>query len=545
MHAPAAIGARLAEGTLAVVGELGFGTGLNFAVTAEVARACGARLHFISFEAHPIERGAFAAIARRRARELPIYAELAASWPPLAAGWHRRRFDDGRILLSVWYGDAAAGLADIRGRQQRPVGAWFLDGFAPDRNPAMWAPALCEALAELSAGGTTVTTFTAAGAVRRALAAAGFEMRRVDQLPHKRHSLAGQLIGTHRPAATHPSHVHVHGTGIAGASVARHLAGAGVAVTAWAGAAGLPAGSAIPAAVQHARLLAHTGPAGGLRAHAWHYAEAFTRDLPGTRAIGALQVGEPGRLARIAAAQGSAADWLQPLSAREASALAGWPVADALYFPRAAVCDLPRLCRALLDHPSIELRSGVPPPGTEPLVMANGAACRAWPGAGFLELADVAGQLDFVAGPGPRLAVVGAGLLVPLDDGRLAVGATYEYRPWDPERARAANLARLDPARRSLGQVRGVRCVSSDRIPVVGALPSAGSSVWVSTGHGSQGAVSAPFAAALLASRMTGDFEPLAREAAALLEPGRFLLRQARRGIRHAIPTTAVTPGIA
>ena len=93
--------------------------------------------------------------------------------------------------MSVFFGDGAAGFGDIVGRQRLPVDAWLLDGFAPDRNPQLWSEALWRTLAELSDEGSTIATFSAVGAVRRALADAGFTMRKVDQRPHKRHTLAG------------------------------------------------------------------------------------------------------------------------------------------------------------------------------------------------------------------------------------------------------------------------------------------------------------------------------------------------------------------
>ena len=198
------------------VGELGFGTALNFAVIAQRHLECStpdARLHFISVEKHPIHQRDFAELAVRRRRTLPIYDELSRVYPPALAGWHRRHLAGGRITLSVFFGDGAAGLADIVDRQRLPVDAWLLDGFAPDRNPDLWRDELWRTIATLSGEGTTVATFSAVGAVRRALAAAGFAMRKVDQRPHKRHSLAGTFTAAPRVAFAPPRSVAVVGAG--------------------------------------------------------------------------------------------------------------------------------------------------------------------------------------------------------------------------------------------------------------------------------------------------------------------------------------------
>ncbi|NNE07690.1 MAG: hypothetical protein HKN20_03925, partial [Gemmatimonadetes bacterium] len=83
------------------IAETGFGTGMNFAGTAHALRdAPVARLHFIGFDAHPIAPHEFRAIARERAADIPLYDELAAKYPPLLPGWHRRELANGRVTLS-------------------------------------------------------------------------------------------------------------------------------------------------------------------------------------------------------------------------------------------------------------------------------------------------------------------------------------------------------------------------------------------------------------------------------------------------------------
>ena len=220
----------VAKGLTLRIGELGFGTGLNFAVAAAAALKAGCRLHFVSFDLRPIAPAAFAEIARQRRASWPIYAELERAYPPLLAGWHRRVFAEGRITLSLHWGEAGVGLADLASRQRQPIDAWFLDGFAPSRNPALWREDLLRQLAKLSAAGTSVATFSAAGAVRRRLEACGFNMRRVDQRPHKRESLAGAFAKPGLRRQIVPRRVTVAGAGISGASIARHLAEQGIAV---------------------------------------------------------------------------------------------------------------------------------------------------------------------------------------------------------------------------------------------------------------------------------------------------------------------------
>ena len=83
---------------------------------------------------------------------------------------------------------------------------------------------------------------------------------------------------------------------------------------------------------------------------------------------------------------------------------------------------------------------------------------------------------------------------------------------------------------------KAVRCVSSDRNPVVGPLYDLAGSEnvhrLVSVGHGSMGTVTSHLAATLIGSTLTGQFDPLDANLLALISSHRFRSRQARRGYR-------------
>ena len=527
---PAAIETRARGAELFTVAELGFGTGLNFLVTAQVAKAH--RLHFVSFERHPLRRDdAKKALAEWR-RDYPLAALLLDAWPPALAGWHRRHFAGGRIQLSVWHGDAARGLQDFAHQQRCGVDAWFLDGFAPSRNPAMWRAELFRSMALSSRAGATVTTFTAAGQVRRGLEAAGFETRRVDQRPHKRHSTAAVFRGAGTAFAT-PKHVNVLGAGLAGAGAARALAEKGVQV-ALVDPAGIAAGaSRVPAAVLHGRFLAGASTEARLRAQAFAYSSERLKVLRGTRQTGVLQVAGANananaeRLRRVADAMPK--DWVRLVSTEKASRLADTPVPDvALHTPSALTVNAGECVHALLEHPRIELRQ-VPDNGV-PTVRATGVD----PGEfGYMELTGIGGQMDLFRIPHmPTLPLVGRGSLVPGANG-LWVGATYEYRRWPAGDAELANAKRLadwtnTAPGAAIASFRGIRAVTSDRLPIVGH-DATQQGVWFSLGHGSHGTVTAPFAAECIASQIVGEVAPADTEMLQLLSPDRFHERQRRR----------------
>ncbi len=559
--APADFRALLDAGRPIVVGELGFGTGLNFAVIARHCLTHGVPLHFVSFEAAPLSTGDFQQIASARQTTEPVYRELAMRYPPLLGGWHHRSLADGLLRLSLYWGPADDGIGSLD-RQQSPVDLWLLDGFAPDRNPDMWSEALFARLGRTATRGTKVTTFTAAGRVRRGLIDAGFDMRRVDQRPHKRESLAGTFRESGPVQSKPPEQVTVVGAGIAGAAVARELAGRGIHVRV-AEAADKPAtgASSIPATVMHPRLHHDGSDTAELKAIAYAHAIAATRAFPedaGLRRTGALQIPSanftPERLAAVADRYAGSGLGVELVSEQDARALAGDQSLQldgpALWFPDACTVDTPRLTRTLLDHPRIQLATGTELTDwpEEPTVLACGMAARRFPGTAFLELGTVTGQVDLLNPVGTALAnlaaaVTGRGYLARIDPATVAVGATYEYEPWPVAQATGANLTHVQrvlgedwPGTVATEQRKAERCVSSDRSPVVGALTDlqGGRDIGrlVSVGHGSMGTVTSHLAASLIGATLTGQFEPLDDRLLALLSSARFRDRQRRRGYR-------------
>lgn len=525
--APARLDERFATAAGFTIGELGFGTGLNFAVAAErfLSRS-GGRLHYIAFEHAPPSSGNMARASG--VSGLRVHRELSRVLPPRISGWHRRRLAGGRISLSLYFGDVAAGLADLEARSSRGVDAWFLDGFAPPRSAAIWAQDTCAAIARLSGPGATVTTYTAAGVVRRALAQAGFEVSRIDQQGPKRHSVLGVIPGDPQRQTLPPRDVSVVGAGLAGCSVARALAERDVAVTVHDDAVAHGA-SAIPGAVMHARLLSDGSAAASLRAHAYAYATWFYSGCEGVTSTGALQLPGPNTGAERLRALGQVlpSDWVERVSPREASDLAGIDIAESgLYFPNGAAIEGAALCRSLIDHPRIRFAWDEPRDGIR--VLANGCAiAESLP---ELEVAPLMGQVDRFDDGRLRLPVLADGYARPAGES-CWVGATYEYRPWPVADATAANAERFRKLfgrapGASRGFFRGTRAVTSDRTPIIGR---AGPDTYVSAGHGSIGVASAALAGEWIASLICGECPPVSREIEDLCRVDRFRERQQRR----------------
>lgn len=170
------------------VAELGFGTGLNLiaALIAWRAAALPGPLRFTSFEAFPMH-------ADDMDRALQAFPEAHAAAGPLLQAWSRdqTRIETPDLVADIRLGDAARSLPAWDGRAD----AWFLDGFSPAKNPDLWSPALLAEVGRHTAPGGTCATYTAAGAVRRGLQAAGFQVERRKGHGHKRHMTTGRLTG--------------------------------------------------------------------------------------------------------------------------------------------------------------------------------------------------------------------------------------------------------------------------------------------------------------------------------------------------------------
>jgi tRNA U34 5-methylaminomethyl-2-thiouridine-forming methyltransferase MnmC len=171
------------------IAELGFGTGLNFLETLRHWRALqapNARLDYISFEAFPMAREDLEKSLSRWPHLAADAARLADAWNPSA---EQIDVDFGSgMQLTVHQSDAATALP----RLPFEADAWYLDGFAPSRNPEMWSADLMYEVWRHTKAGGSFATYTSAGWVRRNLAAAGFDVEKREGFAGKREMLCGR-----------------------------------------------------------------------------------------------------------------------------------------------------------------------------------------------------------------------------------------------------------------------------------------------------------------------------------------------------------------
>lgn len=557
--------------------ELGFGTGLNFLAVWEAwksARNPHAQLHISTIEAYPLAR----ADAAKALAQFPEVADLAARllerWPVRAYAPQRLWFPEDGLSLTLHVGEAEPVLAGFSGQ----FDAWFLDGFAPARNPAMWSAETFRHIARLSAPGARLATFTVAGEVRRGLSPAGFEVEKKPGFGAKRERLEAKFRGepAARPtsiypsAAVHPKRVAVLGAGIAGAAAAHALANRGIetvvldaARTFGAGASGNPAGLVMP-------RLDRGGVLRTFHLAAYLHAVAAYEQLGVFERCGVAQLPGADReaMVELLADPPLPEDWL------------GAAPDGAMLHARAGLVRPVRALEALLSRATVLFESSVESlerveggwllraPDKRALlkadavVLACGPALQQFEPARFLPLQLSRGQVEWGAGAPPPHAIVRGSYLAPFEGGVL-FGATFDKvsqadAPHADDDSRSRNLAALrelapdiaaSVIETSLLSRAALRVTTPDRTPIAGLLPDAErwlaryaplahgrkvetdeappahEGVYVIAGLGARGLTTAPLLGELIAAEMCGEPAMLPQSAREALHPARFLHR--------------------
>ncbi len=176
-----------------VIGELGFGTGLNLFETWRQwieKRRAEQSLTFVSFEAFPMAPDAMLQAISRWPDLLPLCEAFLPMWQGVKNGTNRFHLDE-QTRCEVHVGDAL----DCVSKWDCKADAWYLDGFAPAKNETMWSAELMQSVANHTSQNGTFATYTAAGWVRRNLEAAGFAVEKIPGHGTKREMIRGHLLG--------------------------------------------------------------------------------------------------------------------------------------------------------------------------------------------------------------------------------------------------------------------------------------------------------------------------------------------------------------
>ncbi|HEX4910014.1 MAG TPA: tRNA (5-methylaminomethyl-2-thiouridine)(34)-methyltransferase MnmD [Permianibacter sp.] len=569
--------------------EAGFGTGLNFLLTCQAflenVNHADKRLRYVAVERFPLRKSDLA----RALGHFPSLATeanaLLAQYPPGLRGWHSLQFADRRIELLLQFGDIADTLPALR-QTDWQFDAWYLDGFAPARNEAMWAETLWPAIATLSRAGATAATFSAAGAVRRGLQSAGFSVQKMPGFGRKRDMTVARLEtpttpSSHSPTRSSIRHVTVLGAGIAGAATARVLAERGLHVSvvdAQPSAGGTLRHHAValasPRWSRDHNLRSQFQLLGFLQLQRWldsgllsnskHHTTSDNSEnsalVQHRHVLTLLADEESAREKKVLAELGLLGEHADYLNAAEASAIAGISLTHTGVLHRLALAiDPAALCQALLAHPRISQRFGVQLTQfagtaehcelqlhdgsrhtTDALIIAGGADCRTL--LAPLPLRPVRGQsTELPATPRSnalQLPLRFGGYLAPAVNGWHTLGASYDGGEYDPTLRETSQVGNLDtlawaapelaaawrdaPLRGDVGH----RLVCPDRSPLIGTHPLQ-PRVWLHVGHGSHALMTACIGAELLCAQLLAEPTSVPPALQRAVSPARF---------RHHLP---------
>lgn len=165
------------------IGETGFGAGRVVVALMDYLESSIIKDKHITYntvELHPITAAQMSNILsgfKKTAGHLidqliDAYSKINTTKP----GWHSMKIERafGTLTINLYIGEAL----DMVNALSTPCDVWFLDGHGPKKNPDIWRHELLMAIGQKTASGGACATYTVAGAVRRSLAAAGFDIQK-------------------------------------------------------------------------------------------------------------------------------------------------------------------------------------------------------------------------------------------------------------------------------------------------------------------------------------------------------------------------------
>ena len=482
------------------IAETGFGSGLNFLAAWDLwlkTAPQSAQLHFVSVEKFPLYKSD---LDRALALwpEMKYLADKLIETYPVFVGtnFHRLKFMDGRVNLTLIIDDATAGFSKLL-TSTHPlfknfgikVDAWFLDGFAPSKNPEMWSDNLFECIKCLSNKGTTAATFSAAAIVKNGLKAAGFSIQKVAGFGRKREMIKATFtaelerlnaedfnyrgsfspypipwtINQHKKQFTQ-KHALIIGGGLAGCHTARALAERGWQVNILERHSALAQeGSGNPQGVLYAKLSPLEEAQAAFNLLSFQYALHFYRPLwekIGEK-CGVLQLAykeSERQLQEQLKSRFSQADALVKfVTTQQAIELAGSRLLNSgLFFPDAGWIDPRKLCAHLVDHPNIQTEYSFDVnrieyadnvwkvftehdqiETSEILIIASARDALNFEQAAHLPIKSIRGQTTFFpqtkTTPALKIVVCAEGYIAPAQDGVFCTGATFNLKDNDNE----------------------------------------------------------------------------------------------------------------
>lgn len=458
--------AKLGNDDIFIIGETGFGSGLNFLNVLtlwEKTVLSNAKLFFISFEKYPLTPADLKQINSK----IPNFTYLADQYYLPLPATHRLSFKN-NIFLNLVIGDIRETLPE----QNFLADSWFLDGFTPTRNPEMWTDLIFNQIARLSKVNTTFASYTANSAVRKKLENAGFHVEK-DKGFNKRNMLFGYWRGnlnTQKSIKPKPwfdryknpktNRVIIIGGGISGASTAYSLAKRGYLVTLYEQNDELAlAASGNYQAILYGSFSAQKTPIMELSHSGYRYSHYLIKNLLNEKKHEYKQCGLIELVQKIPDfLENLPKDFCSPLTHFEIEKLANICINDTngLYFPYGLWLNPQSLINKLVTLPNITIKSGQKIDElkfidnkwqliqndniidiTDTLVLCNAHSIDQFEISKEINLRKIRGQISIVNPHNsnqnshintPEVILCGAGYITPPRQNKYTIGATFDFK---------------------------------------------------------------------------------------------------------------------
>ena len=549
---------RIKNGTSVHIGELGFGFGINFLVTAKFwlennKNSDSLNLEYLAIDEALPTKAQILKIINNFPELKEVSNIFLNSYDPSHNDSQRIYFPSLKIRLTLIQNDVESGLKNLLGLANNQIDAWYLDGFDPSKNKSMWSNSIFQYIKFLSANNATFGTFTSAGFVKRGLKKFGFKVNKVKGFGRKRHKLTG--IRSPNPTVNiernKKKKIGIIGSGIAASSAAYAAVQNGADVEIFELSDDIAAGaSGNPIAAMYPRFSANDSPYSFLTAQSYFFAEKIYSQLPNAYKKTGLLFSHSNDYQKqwmTDMKNLNREDLFETIDKQKMKKLYGFE-SNGLLVKKGGYLFPKLICQELTSHPNIKIsynycfnswfknKSKIDihfsnqekKSGFDDLIIANGSSLERYVSGLKISKGQLVGlkgdqQIDL------DLPINSAGYILPKVDGITWIGSTHEREFENIEICYEAGRELIKRTNKNFNvslqgsddmqMTANLRVSSKDRLPLAGKIEK---NIYAIGGLGSRGFSLGPILGEHVASLINNSPSPISSGIALAIEPLRF-----------------------
>ena len=549
---------RIKHGSRVHIGELGFGFGINFLVTAKFwlennKNSDSLNLEYLAIDEALPTKAQILKIINNFPELKEVSNIFLNSYDPSHNDSQRIYFPSLKIRLTLIQNDVESGLKNLLGLANNQIDAWYLDGFDPSKNKSMWSNSIFQYIKFLSANNATFGTFTSAGFVKRGLKKFGFKVNKVKGFGRKRHKLTG--IRSPNPTVNiernKKKKIGIIGSGIAASSAAYAAVQNGADVEIFELSDDIAAGaSGNPIAAMYPRFSANDSPYSFLTAQSYFFAEKIYSQLPNAYKKTGLLFSHSNAYQKqwmTDMKNLNREDLFETIDKQKMKKLYGFE-SNGLLVKKGGYLFPKLICQELTSHPNIKIsynycfnswfknKSKIDihfsnqekKSGFDDLIIANGSSLERYVSGLKISKGQLVGlkgdqQIDL------DLPINSAGYILPKVDGITWIGSTHEREFENIEICYEAGRELIKRTNKNFNvslqgsddmqMTANLRVSSKDRLPLAGKIEK---NIYAIGGLGSRGFSLGPILGEHVASLINNSPSPISSGIALAIEPLRF-----------------------